>query len=456
MPPSEPLVIADAARPLLAGNARVAAALSALAARLAGARGRGEAMQAFADETVRLAGCDAAALALGPRRRVTAVAGAARFDRAGAMADAVGAALRQIEEGPSPAAVHSIESGSPTVCEVARQWDCRSVRAWVLPGARPAALLLGFRGDVPADLDRTLEAAEPAWGSLMAVAGRLGVGGAAGTLLGALFRPLVCVRGWIAILLVGLAAWGLTRPMTHTIRTAARVEAAERRTLSAPADGTLKANHVELGQSVEAGQILGEMDDAETLIRLSDLRAVRERALAQVAAILSGEAPDVARAQLARLDAEAAGIEIEFLNRRLESLKLAAPTSGIVLVESSRLVGARLPLGKPLYEIAPAGAIRLELDVPDNRIAYVREGMELTLSLDSFPGRTWTARVVKIHPQSEAREGDNFFVVEAIPTAAAPEWKPGMRGRSNVRGDPRAAGWVLFHPVWEFFEWLLF
>ncbi len=467
------------------GDPRLAASLSALSARIAASRDGAEAAQAFADEAVKLAGCDVAALALGRRGRwrTAAVSGGGRFDSAGALAGAVSAALRELEAAPAaaqpndagdpdlrkietaPAAVQQTDAAGPGLRELARHWNCRAVKPWLLPadpqaGAPPvAALLLGFRtADVcDADLDKRLEAATPGWASLVAVSRRLGTGGAAREILGRFFRPFASVRRTATwLLVVGLLTVAMLWPVPFSVHATARVEAADRRTVSAAADGTLRVNHVEVGQEVGEGQTLGEMDDAELLIRLSEARATRDRALAQHAAAMARDDADAARGQMARLDVDAAEIEIRLLEHRLKGLALTAPVSGVVLRDAARIAGARVPLGTPLYEIAPTGSIRLELDVPDDRIAYVREGQEVRIVLESFPGRSWRARVSKVHPQSEVRDGANLFVVEALPLDAASEWRPGMRGRGSIEEAHRALGWVLFHPVVEFVEWILF
>lgn len=460
---------AAAPRESAGGDPRLAASLSSLSSRIAVCHDLTTAAQAFADEAVKLAGCDVAALALGRsgRWRTAAVSGGGRFDSAGALSGAVSAALRELEA--TPATAQTTDAGGPGLRELARHWDCRAVRPWLLPagpgahsgpGAPPvAALLLGFRQPevCDADLARRLDAATQGWASLVAVSLRLGAGGAARELLGRLFRPFASVRRTAVWLLVlGLLTVAMLWPVPFSVRATARVEAADRRTVSASADGTLRENHVEVGQEVGAGQALGEMDDAEVLIRLSEARAARERALAQHAAAMARSDADAARGQLARLDVDAAEIEIRLLEHRLKGLALTAPVSGVVLRDASRIAGARVPLGTPLYEIAPASSIRLELDVPDDRIAYVREGQEVRIVLESFPGRSWRARVSKVHPQSELRDGANLFVVEAIPLDAASEWRPGMRGRASIEEAHRALGWVLFHPVVEFVEWILF
>lgn len=411
---------------------RVGESLAALASR--------PAPQTFVEQALSLTGADAAALAHGGGRwRAVAVSGSERLDPSGALAGAVTAVLRELGQGSDSAQA-----------ELSRLWGCQSVKAWRLSDR--AAVVLGFRQTRPADLDRVLEAATPGWAALAELSTRVGPGAA----MRELARPLATAKWKVVLGVAAVLACVLAWPIPYPIRATARVEAADRRTVSAPADGTLRENLVELGQAVVAGQPLGAMDDAEVRVRLSEVRATRERALAAYASILSDPRADAAKAQLAKLDVEVAEIEIRLLEDRLKRLALTAPVAGTVLRESAMLAGARVPLGMALYEIAPAGAIHLELDVTDSRIAHVREGQELDVLIESFPGRPWRARVTKIHPQSEVRDGSNLFVVEAVPLEPAPEWRPGMRGKATIEGDRRAIGWIVFHPVWEFVEWALF
>src|SRR5207247_5961301 len=79
----------------------------------------------------------------------------------------------------------------------------------------------------------------------------------------------------------------------------------------------------------------------------------------------------------------------------------------------SQQLGAPVEKGKVLFEVAPLDSYRLVIEVDERDIADVVVGQRGSLMLSAFPSEIIDVTVEKITPVSTAKEGRNFFRVEA-------------------------------------------
>jgi len=251
--------------------------------------------------------------------------------------------------------------------------------------------------------------------------------------------------------LIVLLGW----PFHYSIRADCRLAPTIKRVIAAPFEGTLKKSFVRPGDAVADGQSLAVMDNRELKLKEGELLAARERALKQRDKAMSndGEGADFAAAQLATLEAQSIGRELDLVQRRLASLAIQAPLAGVVVSgDLRRAEGQPVQQGQVLFEIAPLDEMILEIDVPDREISRIASGQPARFRLEAFAGEPLTSAVEKVHPQSEQRDGRNVFIAEAPVrgTARQLELRPGMRGRAVIQGDRRPLIWILGHRLWDF------
>lgn len=92
--------------------------------------------------------------------------------------------------------------------------------------------------------------------------------------------------------------------------------------------------------------------------------------------------------------------EIERLIRTREvrrSLTLVAPVGGVV-VEKSVLQGARIEPGEELFQIADLSIVWVEARVFEMDLAHIRVGQAAKITLQAYPGETFTGKVGFIYP----------------------------------------------------------
>jgi hypothetical protein len=215
----------------------------------------------------------------------------------------------------------------------------------------------------------------------------------------------------------------------------------------APFDGYILEAPVRAGDLVTRGTVLAALDDRELkLERLKWLgqeeelnkqlrQAMAERNLSQVQ-VLSAQLDQV-RAQLARVEDQ------------LTRTRVAAPFDGVVVSgDLSQSLGAPVERGAVLYEVAPLSAFRIILEVDERDMASVSVGQRGDMLLSAFPQKPIAFVVERITPVSTAKEGRNFFRVEAKLQHDEPRLRPGMEGVGKIEIDRRNYLWIWTHDVW--------
>lgn len=253
------------------------------------------------------------------------------------------------------------------------------------------------------------------------------------------------VAAVVALALVVLAAW----PVAYRVKAPCELQAVVRRTVSAPFDATLLSSSVEPGQLLKQGQVMAKLDGREIHFRLAEVLADHARAIKKAdAALSSGK---VAEQQMARLQAEGFAQEIKVLEYQQQHLEVRAPIAGLVLRgDLERAQGVALRMGDTLFEVGPLDEMRIDMAVAESDLALVREGMTVKIRLNSHVGEVLEAKVEKIAPRSELKDGENIFIVEAVIGNAEGRLRPGMKGKAKVFADKKPLLWTVMRGAWNY------
>jgi membrane fusion protein, copper/silver efflux system len=167
-----------------------------------------------------------------------------------------------------------------------------------------------------------------------------------------------------------------------------------------------KAYVTYVGEPVRKGQELFEIYSPQLVTTeqeyLSALEYVQK---------LSGRAdPDAVSRARSLLDAtrerlrywDVTDDQIEALQRAAKitrTLKVVSPVSGVVAAKmSDSLDGVKLAPGMNVYKIADLSTIWAAVEVYENQIQYMQIGRQANITVDAFPNRQWTGKVIYIDP----------------------------------------------------------
>lgn len=196
------------------------------------------------------------------------------------------------------------------------------------------------------------------------------------------------------------------RPLTERLELTGSIEPTRIARMASPLDGPIIACAVREGDPVRPGQLLALLgrtrgDDAMA----ASARAELERDELELGRIehlvgtgaLPGEELDKARVKVRETQAVLARAA-----ERLDDYRVSAPWAGVV----SRVnvtVGDFVAARTTLVELYDPDSLVLRFAVPEDSAARVQPGAPITISLDAFPGRAFTATATRIYPDIDRR-----------------------------------------------------
>jgi len=259
--------------------------------------------------------------------------------------------------------------------------------------------------------------------------------------------------------------------ITATVETTGKVRSARQVELSLPFGGRVKRAAVSVGDQVEAGQLLLELEapDAERQVREAELNLeIRQLQLDEARAGASSEEIEIAQANLrkaalAKQVAQAAydeianeenaetspgalalqqatmdyqiaqrnyerlvnapsADELAALEKQLESAQLAleraqaqweemqliTPLAGTVVgVEASE--GEMVSAYRPVVVIADLTSLQIIAEVDEIDVAEVAPGQEVTIRLDAYPGQTLPGTIGSLAPAASPQRGSTVY-----------------------------------------------
>nr|MBI3614337.1 HlyD family efflux transporter periplasmic adaptor subunit [Nitrospirota bacterium] len=253
-----------------------------------------------------------------------------------------------------------------------------------------------------------------------------------------------------ALGLAGLLAFCALATGEFRVSAKTVLEPSVKRIIAAPFHGFIAEARVRAGDVVAQGQLLSTLDDRD--LRLERLKALSqhgelEKQYHQALAERKAAQSEVLAAQIAQVNAQQA-----LLDEQLARTKVQAPFAGVVVSgDLSQLLGAPVEKGDTLFELAPLDAYRVIVQVDERDIAYVAVGQPGALLLSAFPADPLPLTVRKITPVSEAKEGRNYFRVEAQLRQAPPTLRPAMEGVGKITIDERRLIWIWTRQA---FDWV--
>jgi RND family efflux transporter MFP subunit len=215
----------------------------------------------------------------------------------------------------------------------------------------------------------------------------------------------------------------------------ATLEADEQAVVVAQITGVVLEIAVEEGDFVEAGQVLArvetnryrlEVEKAGAALKRLETDYQRKKELFEKELV---SADDFERVS-AEMQAQQAAYDLARLD--LEYTNIRAPISGYV---SERMVraGNLVKLHDPVYRITSYDPLLAVLHVPERELSVLHKGLEVSMSLDAWPGESFAGEIIRISPVVDP--GTGTFRVTARVGDRDRMLKPGLFGRVEILYD---------------------
>ena len=161
-----------------------------------------------------------------------------------------------------------------------------------------------------------------------------------------------------------------------------------------------------VGETVTKGQVLFEIYSPQLVTTQQDYLS----ALQYVEKLEGRADPDAVARARSLLDATRERLhywditegQIDELRRAgkiTRTLKVISPVAGVVVAKmSDSLEGAKLAAGMNVYKIADLSTIWAAVEVYEDQIRYMQPGRVADITVDAFPNRHWSGKVIYLDP----------------------------------------------------------
>lgn len=257
-----------------------------------------------------------------------------------------------------------------------------------------------------------------------------------------------------------------TANIPDVVEAVGTLRAAETSQLAAQMIGNIVEVRVREGDHVQRGQVLAVIDDAQPSAALDRAMAAELSAQQAISAAESDftlaeatfrryqtlyerksvspqEFDEIkaryqaaqARREMARAGQAQAKAALQQARTALSYTHIVAPFDGLV-TEKKASVGTLASPGMPIFMVEDLRRYRLEATVNENDLRYVRQGQQVSVSIDAVGDRELKGKVIEIFPAADPASR-SFLVKVELPSY--PALRSGLFGRAQfMRGERKA------------------
>jgi HlyD family secretion protein len=217
---------------------------------------------------------------------------------------------------------------------------------------------------------------------------------------------------------------------------------------------------VETGSKVVKGALLAEIDprdvqnalmqasaDLESArVRLSTVEAQRARmeTLRSSGFVTQQEYESaVDTAASARAAMVRAETNLQLARERRQDVTIRAPIDGTILerqIEPGQIIASatsNVSGGTTLFKMADLSEMQVRAKIDETDVGQIQPGMTVRVTLEAYPGRTFSGQVMKIEPQAVVEQNVTLFPVLIHMKNPAGLLKPGMNAEVSIEISSR-------------------
>lgn len=283
------------------------------------------------------------------------------------------------------------------------------------------------------------------------------------------------------------AAKAEVRELQRTVEAVGTLDPNEEITISNQVEGTVEKLSVDLGDAVQSGQVVAQLDTRELDLAVRQQQGALQQELARLgladadSAVNEATTSQVRQAEATfeeakirldrtkklvnegvlpkqQLDEQQARYEVAeaavrssretvqniratiasrktaltLAEKKLADARITAPISGFVK-ERLASEGQFLKSNSPVATIVQNSPLKLRVDVPESAVTSVRTGRSVQFHVDAFPDRTFEGRISRISPSVDQQS--RTLKLEAITNNDDGSLRPGFFARVTIQTD---------------------
>ncbi|HJQ82654.1 MAG TPA: efflux RND transporter periplasmic adaptor subunit [Candidatus Binatia bacterium] len=222
------------------------------------------------------------------------------------------------------------------------------------------------------------------------------------------------------------------RPVERTVTVVGTLAANAQAEVASEVDGQVVAIEADLGDRVAREQVLARVRRDEIEARLREAEASQAKAVADEARARPLQAQGVISTQeyeQVRMTLDMARARRDQLRIQLEHTDVRSPLDASV---AARLVdaGNYVRVGTVLFRVVQDDPLKFRGEVPEREVPALRSGQAVRVSVDAFPGETFTGRLTRIGSAADPAARSLAFEAE-VPNADH-RIRPGFFGHGEV------------------------
>ncbi len=268
--------------------------------------------------------------------------------------------------------------------------------------------------------------------------------------------------------LVGATFLFLIPPLPHRVASDFLLEPGKKASLRSKVAGKVSQVLVREGDQVQAGQLLGVLENPEVE---ADLQVLSEKLLLARSGLRTTQfLSDTVHSAEASREQSRLQSEVAVARERENALHLVAPLGGIVTtVNLNQKEGEFLSAGKEFCQVVDRSTLRARILVRDWDLAEVKPGATVDLKVLALPFRTYTGRVAQILPAASVdrpvaeperlermgQELTNYFALVVEIDNPDGALREGMTGTAKISGRHRSLAWQTGRSLWRWLRGLV-
>ncbi|GEM_PF-2813772 len=235
--------------------------------------------------------------------------------------------------------------------------------------------------------------------------------------------------------------------MGEAVRVEAAVQPSSRVEIAAQVSGDLLTKHVSVGDTVESGQTLIELDQADYRSALSRAQLAKEKVLLQLdnhkIQLRNDSNSQNTEVDILQVSLREADLSIQEAQRNLQKAVMKTPISGVVVDMPELAIGQQISPGQQLVQVEQINPLHVEAAVKEQDLQLIQAREQLSVYVPVLD-QMMEAEVIYLSPSASSQQGSGFEVKLKIANPNG-DIRPGMS--AQVILDDSLAQQVLAVPI---------